>query len=204
MFFSEQFFFWDGAYQWCFFDRDGKKKIHLVNWDTLSTPSEDGGLGFFKTFQRNQAFLGKLVWRMNTSPRSPWAMVCNHRLKSNAKNSIISKCLKRGTSVVNLGIRHVIHSGLQTSLWHDTWLPKTSLRKCIEGPLLSHEYEMKVANALDNAGNWIWEKFSFILHDSVTRIMLTFPETLPQPIRTLFLGALRSKATSPSKRPTTC
>lgn len=59
----------------------------------------------------------------------------------------------RGVVVMNLGIRHVIHSGLQTSLWYDVWLPQGSLRSLIQGPLLLHEARFVVTDAFDEGGN---------------------------------------------------
>ena len=42
--------------------REGKKD-HLVRWDLVCRPKEFGGLGFGKISLRNQALLGKWLWR---------------------------------------------------------------------------------------------------------------------------------------------
>lgn len=75
---------------------------------------------------------------------SLWAAIGSYTLGSKPKNSILYKCLSCGKVVVDLGSKSVIHSGLQTSLWNDVWLPQGSLRNLIAGPLQIHENDMKV------------------------------------------------------------
>lgn len=141
---------------------DGKKKLHLVNWDAISKPTDEGGLGFIKSFQRNDAFLGKLYWRMTQETNSPWAMLCNHKLNMRSNKSIISKCLKRGQSVFDMGLKYTIPSCLQTSLWNHRWLNNGTLRSLISGPLFSHESHLKVGYAFTESGNWNRDCFSFV------------------------------------------
>ena len=45
-------FFWGST--------EEKKKMHMVNWHTVTQPKELGGLGLFQTRHRNQALLAKL------------------------------------------------------------------------------------------------------------------------------------------------
>lgn len=155
----------------------GNKKINLVSWDTVTLPVEKGGLGLFKSYQRNQAFLGKLCWRMHHESSSVWANICIQRLIMSSKSSVLLKSLKRGRDVFNLGVKHVIHSGLQTSLWHDVWLSQGSLRSLISGPLLSHESNLKVADAFSVAGNWEWRNFSFVFPQSIYNALISSPRS---------------------------
>lgn len=45
------------------------RKSH-INWDTVSSPKEQGGLGFRNLFILNQAFLLKMGWRLKTDENS--------------------------------------------------------------------------------------------------------------------------------------
>ncbi|KAK9911811.1 hypothetical protein M0R45_035700 [Rubus argutus] len=45
-------------------DCDGKKKIHMVNWDSVCKPKFLGGLGIKKATTMNKAMLAKTSWRM--------------------------------------------------------------------------------------------------------------------------------------------
>lgn len=126
-------------------------------------------------FSRCQAFMGKLYWRMLQENNSPWAIISNHRFLKNAKNSIVNKCLSGGKTVFNLGSKFVIHSGNQTCLWHDRWLPQGKLRDLLAGPLLNNESSLTVVEAMDNAGNWNWNIFFFPIPPHISCSMLSIP-----------------------------
>lgn len=42
-----------------------KKKLHLVGWNKIIKPKEEGGLGIQAARAKNIAILAKLNWRMN-------------------------------------------------------------------------------------------------------------------------------------------
>lgn len=49
-------------------------KIHLVNWETVTLPREEGGLGITRARERNLALLGSLAWRTQED-NCPWARI---------------------------------------------------------------------------------------------------------------------------------
>ena len=44
--------------------QEGRDKIHLINWNTICKPKEEGGLGIRKMEAMNKAFIMKLAWGM--------------------------------------------------------------------------------------------------------------------------------------------
>ena len=42
--------------------REGRDKIHLVNWSRLCQSKEEGGMGIKKMETMNKAFIMKLAW----------------------------------------------------------------------------------------------------------------------------------------------
>ncbi|KAM5551745.1 hypothetical protein ABKV19_026542, partial [Rosa sericea] len=58
-------------------DCNGKKKIHLANWDLVCRPKEFGGLGIKKASLMNQAMLAKIGWRMVQEDQGLWCHVLN-------------------------------------------------------------------------------------------------------------------------------
>ena len=50
-----------------------KRKLHMVNWQTVTVPKELGGLGLFQMRYRNLALLAKLCWRLANEHEAPWA-----------------------------------------------------------------------------------------------------------------------------------
>ena len=52
-----------------------KKKLHLVGWNKIIQPKEEGGLGIQVARAKNVALLAKLNWRMNQEKEALWAKV---------------------------------------------------------------------------------------------------------------------------------
>ena len=50
-----------------------KRKMHLVNWDTVTRPKDHGGLGIFELRPQNLALIAKLNWKLLSEDHSPWA-----------------------------------------------------------------------------------------------------------------------------------
>ena len=48
-----------------------KRKMHLVNWDTITWPKDHGGLGILETRPRNLALIAKLNWKLQSEDHSP-------------------------------------------------------------------------------------------------------------------------------------
>ena len=51
------------------------RKMHWVNWDTVTKPKNSSGLGLKSARGRNTALLAKLNWRFHTEKESQWAKV---------------------------------------------------------------------------------------------------------------------------------
>ncbi|RVX09326.1 LINE-1 retrotransposable element ORF2 protein [Vitis vinifera] len=60
-------FLWSGA--------EKGKRDHLIRWEVVSRPREMGGLGFGKTSMRNNALLGKWLWRFPRERSGLWHKV---------------------------------------------------------------------------------------------------------------------------------
>lgn len=46
------------------------RKLHLINWDTICRPRNEGGLGIRKFKLMNQALIAKKSWRIIQQPQS--------------------------------------------------------------------------------------------------------------------------------------
>lgn len=60
-------FFWKGS--------SIEKRAHLVRWDLITKPKENGGLGIDKIKITNEALLAKWIWRFFEEPDSLWRNV---------------------------------------------------------------------------------------------------------------------------------
>lgn len=52
-----------------------KKKSHLVAWEKLCYPKDDGGLGFHNLKVLNEAHMMKLAWNMISQPNKLWGKI---------------------------------------------------------------------------------------------------------------------------------
>ena len=48
----------------------GRKKLHMTNWETITQPKTQGGLGIKKSGPMNKALLAKQYWRIKSNPNS--------------------------------------------------------------------------------------------------------------------------------------
>lgn len=69
-----------------------KKKIHLVDWDTICKPKESSGLGIVDLHIKNFAFLNKWIWRFGEGIDCLWGKVIVNKNNMDHK-SLIPFCL---------------------------------------------------------------------------------------------------------------
>jgi len=66
-------FFWGGCEEF--------RKISWINWDTICSKKENGGLGVLRIQEFNLALLGKWCWQMRVENKSLWYRVLAARYR---------------------------------------------------------------------------------------------------------------------------
>ena len=150
-----------------------KRKMHMVGWNKVCRPRNEGGLGLYAAKPRNIALLAKLNWRLFHEKDALWAKTllakyCPHgpldisdRLKKSG--SCIWRGIKMGNDVFKQGIRWVVNNGQQVSFWHDKWVGNTLLRDVIQGPLPPGENSFRVSDVIEGSGFWDFSRLSLTL-----------------------------------------
>jgi hypothetical protein len=57
---------------------DNTRKYHLVNWPTVCSPKDQGGLGILDLRNMNISLLTKWLWRLETSD-GLWEKIIRHK-----------------------------------------------------------------------------------------------------------------------------
>ena len=60
-----------------------KRKMHMVNWDKVTLPTDHGGLGIHASRPRNLSLLAKLNWEITNNDHSPGVRVLRAKYLSN-------------------------------------------------------------------------------------------------------------------------
>lgn len=93
-----------------------KRKMHALNWETITLPKENGGLGMPIARERNQAMLANFAWRLGNS-RETWIKLLNSKyLKTLGRSvnggSTNGKALSQGMKVLKEGEGWIIGEGV--------------------------------------------------------------------------------------------
>jgi hypothetical protein len=159
-----------------------QKKIHLLNWDTISRPKEEGGLGIKKSKCRNIALLAKRTWTLRLGSNEVWIDIFRCKYNYNRsipqRKSIIFRSLCMANMVCDKGKGWLIRNDHSINFWHDNWLGSGTLREKISGPLNLHEESLKLCDLWDANNNWCLENISCSLSSSL----------IPNPRRTVYSG----------------
>ncbi|KAL6558240.1 hypothetical protein OROMI_018590 [Orobanche minor] len=118
------------AYRWG--SKDGNRKIAWVAWKKLSRSKFDGGFGFQDLRSFNTALLSKQGWRILSNPHSLLASVYKAKYfphssfleaRIGSRPSWTGRSILESRSLLLRGCRRSIHSGENTRIFQDPWLP---------------------------------------------------------------------------------
>lgn len=143
---------------------DSKRKLHLVNWETLTGPKAQGGLGIQNADHKNKAMLTKLAWRTITNDNCLWARLLKRKylkqsinrsnpLRTRLEYGKIWKDIAIGWDIYRKHLKWTLSSGKNISLWYNRWMPNNkTLRETIHDPLQESDEGQMVEHILDNTG----------------------------------------------------
>uniref|UniRef100_A0A2N9EFE1 Reverse transcriptase domain-containing protein n=1 Tax=Fagus sylvatica TaxID=28930 RepID=A0A2N9EFE1_FAGSY len=156
-----------------------KKKVHLLNWKTITQAKEDGGLGIKRSKSRNLALLASRAWKLQFSTGEAWAKLFKSKYPDarspHCRKSIVHKGLCMATKICDRGKGWLIQNGLSIKVWQDNWFGPETLREKISEPLSSQDATLRVCDLWDSSNNWELGKISFQLPPSLIQIIKAIP-----------------------------
>ena len=108
------------------------RKIHLVNWRTVSQVKGKGGLGIRNLNFLNRALLGKWIWRFVVEESSTWKVCIStkygievggwYTLSPRGSYGLgLWKAISKETSQLKQNCELVLRDGKRIRFWEDTW-----------------------------------------------------------------------------------
>ena len=137
-----------------------KRRMHLVGWEKIIRPKDEGDLGIQSGRAKNIALLEKLNWRIYQEKEAVWARILLNKHCSNSRRRVANpdvlpsspnwSTIKLGFPTFVKGICWGVGNGLRKSVWINNWIKGQSLRELIEGPLTRNDMNLDIANIRDN------------------------------------------------------
>ncbi|XP_057443884.1 uncharacterized protein LOC130736046 [Lotus japonicus] len=117
----------------------GQRGWHLINWQTVTSAKEDGGLGIKCMDDFNTALLGKAVWQLSDVSPKLWVQALTHKyLKdtsifsagNRSNSSPIWRGILRARDQLAEGFKYRIGDG-SSSVWYHDWSGKGKIAEQI-------------------------------------------------------------------------
>ncbi|KAM6550760.1 hypothetical protein CsatB_000568 [Cannabis sativa] len=163
---------------------DNKQKVHWRAWHKICKPKTDGGLGFRRFSQYNQALLAKQAWRILMNPSSILAQVMKARyfrisnILEADKGSYPSSTWQGilwGRDLLLKGLRRSIGNGMNTRTFRDPWLPRPPSFIPSSRPA----YEVaRVSDIIESPGKWNNEVVNQYFNVADAECILSIPLSL--------------------------
>lgn len=157
---------------------DEKRKMHLVNWVTVTSCKEQDGLGLKKCDTKNRSMLVGLAWMLLEHSRKLWAKTLLNKYKNSPIRGPVGRVVSRTWKNIPLGWRDtlgaakwVVFKGSGINFFRSNWLTSCKpIKSHVEGPFLQHEMNFKLINLYKNE-QWCFEGLSITIPDSIKEII---------------------------------
>ncbi|CAL1377911.1 unnamed protein product [Linum trigynum] len=167
-------------------ENEGHPKVRCMSWRDMCRSKHDGGMGFRRFEQFNQALLAKIGWRILSEPTSLLAQVYRgkyfpngHFLTATARSrpSWGWQSILFGRQLLEMGIRWQIGNGRSASMLRSTWVPEFQFEPIRYNPrVLPDGGDPLVAELIcPGEGRWCIQKLNKWFDPGTCRIIQTIP-----------------------------
>ncbi|CAN1192177.1 Putative ribonuclease H protein At1g65750 [Linum perenne] len=168
---------------------DESRKVHLISWERICLPKEDGGLGLKMARVLNRAYMMKLAFLFMQDPERLWVKVLQNKYfrdtdaglevrKLDSQAALWRGLYKEWDSML-LGARSAIRNGCDTLFWTARWVELGSrLLDSVEDTDAALNLSDYVADYTNIDEQWDVEKLISVL--SPDQVSLVVGMTLPR------------------------
>lgn len=142
-----------------------KRKIHSVNWATITKFKNQGGIQICDTKFQNLSLISGLAWRfLMDTHNPPWKALVSVKYMSDTtlhpftlphhrkSDSFIWKNILVGWSICTKLTRWMVGDGTSIRFWLDPWITSLSqpLIETLQGPFNQNDHKLMVSSIITN------------------------------------------------------
>lgn len=153
------------------------RKCHLIGWNTICSPKEEGGLGFRNLKGLNKAYMLKFGWQLIAHPAKLWVRIMKAKYGSGPQAVPIvrqhNNCsrtwrgIATGWPLIQANLFWVVRNGRDTRFWRDHWIPGIdNLVTMLDAQVPNGEQEISVRHYVTN-DQWDWGRLRPWLSDAI-------------------------------------
>lgn len=160
---------------------EDKRAIHLISWDKLQQPKQQGGIGVRFARQSNAAFLTKLGWRVLTEPDALWSRVLRYKyckgrcdvdmFEPKTGMSNVWNGITKNARFLCEGMRVAVGNGAKTLFWDHKWVSHVPLRDLITDPIPMELTGATVEEMWEVGHGWKWDILSPYLQQDTLKLI---------------------------------
>ncbi|CAN1137061.1 Putative ribonuclease H protein At1g65750 [Linum perenne] len=166
---------------------DETRKVHLVSWEQICKPNDEGGLGLKLARSLNRAYMMKLAFIFFQEPKRLWVQILQGKYMKEDANGLTQRCLTSQSAVwkglsrewnsMLLGAKVAIRDGRATSFWTARWLDSGErLIDSFTGNADELDVSGTVSKYVNEDGQWDLERLSEMLPpDSISAMVGMLP-----------------------------
>ncbi|CAN1149058.1 Putative ribonuclease H protein At1g65750 [Linum perenne] len=168
---------------------DESRKVHLVSWERICLPKEDGGLGLKMARVLNRAYIMKLAFLFMKDPERLWVKVLHTKyfreidagleLRKLGSQSALWRGFYKEWDSMLLGAPSAIRNDRDTLFWTARWVDSGSrLLVSVEDTDAARNLSESVADYTNSDEQWDVEKLTSVL--SLDQVSLVVGKTPPR------------------------
>lgn len=158
------------------------KKLHLVGWDTVTRPKQQGGLRIRTARRTNEALLSKFVWKILNKDNTIWMNLVEAKYLKGARlldcyprptDSPTWKGILKCTDLIKPYFRWRIGNGEGISFWYDNWLETFRLCDKVEN-INPGDSTLRLCDVLDEDGTWKLDSITTYIQPHIKQQVLDY------------------------------